>query len=155
MFFSPFVDDAWSDECCSVYIYVDDIYPIDHMRAIVSVLVETVIHSKINAVLSAADEISDPEGTNPNDYFYKDSKNAVVEWKSRASVLLKCLLAELNGLYLDGIGYLTFNTEKNIEGDQTKGKATLSLFNRRSFFGHQIRFNVAMSGISDNPEEGF
>ena len=155
LFFSPFVDDAWVDECSSVYIYVDDIYPVDHMRAVVSVLVETVIHSKINAILNDADEISNPEETNPNDYYYKDNVNPAVIWKSRASVLLKCLLAELNGLYIDGVGYLAFNTDKSIDGDSIKGKATLSLFNRRSFFGHQIRFNVVMSGMSDNPEEGF
>lgn len=155
LFFSPFVDDAWVDECSSVYIYVDDVYPIDHMRSTVSVLVETVIHSKINVLFGDADEIANPEGTNPNDYFYKDGETPAVQLKSRASVLLKCLLAELNGLYLDGIGYLAFNTDKSIDGDKVKGKATLSLFNRRSFFGHQIRFNVTMSGVSENPEEGF
>lgn len=165
VFFSPFVDDAWTKECSSVYIYVDDIYPIDHMRSIVSVAVETVIHAKINFLSNGPAtncDAGDPEQANPakelinaNDYYYKNEENPAVRFKSRATVLLKCLLAELNGLYIDGVGYLGFMSQRPIQGDRVQGKATLSLFNNRSFFGHSIRFNVSMSGVSDDPEGGF
>lgn len=155
LFFSPFVDDAWTEECASVYIFVDDIYPIDHLRSTISVSAETVIHSKVNVLLGDADSIANPKGTNPNDYYYKEENWAAVQYKSRATVLLKCLLAELNGLYIDGVGYLGFVSQRPIEGDRVQGKATLSLFNNRSFFGHSIRFNVSMSGVSDDPEGGF
>lgn len=155
VFFSPFVDDAWVAECASVYIYVDDIYPVDHLRSTISVSAETVIHSKVNILFGDADLVSNPDGTNPNDYYYKDDESPAVVYKSRATVLLKCILAELNGLYIDGIGYLGFMSQRPIEGDRVQGKATLSLFNNRSFFGHSIRFNVSMSGVSDDPEGGF
>lgn len=157
LFFSPFVDDAWTEQCASVYIYVDNIYPIDHMRSVVSVTVETVIHAKVNVLLNgpADGEIGSNELVNPNDYYYANDETPAVQKKSRATVLLKCLLAELNGLYIDGIGYLGFLSSKPIDGDTVRSKATLSLFNNRSFFGHKIGFNVTMSGISDDPEGGF
>ena len=161
LFFSPFKDDAETDQCSSVYIYVDNIYPIDQMRSTVSITVETATHVKISVVSTDADMISHPNTTNPNDYYYTtkdltdpDATPAVL-LKSRATVLLKCILAELNGLYLDGVGYLQFNTNKSIEGDSVKSKAEMSLFNRRSFFGHRIRFNVGISGISESDEQGY
>jgi len=135
------------------------------MRSIVSVGVETVIHAKINFLSNGPAtncDAGDPEQANPakelinaNDYYYKNEENPAVRFKSRATVLLKCLLAELNGLYIDGVGYLGFIASKPNEGDAIKSKATLSLFNNRSFFGHRIGFNVTMSGISDDPEGGF
>lgn len=164
LFFSPFKDDAETDQCSSVYIYVDNIYPIDQTRSTVSITVETATHVKISVVSTDADMISHPNTTNPNDYYYTtkdltdpDATPAVL-LKSRATLLLKCILAELNGLYLDGIGYLQFNTNKSIEGDSIKSKAEMSLFNRRSFFGHRIRFNVGISGISgisESDEQGY
>lgn len=155
VFFSPFVDDAWVKECSSVYIFVDDIYPLGVTKANVSLTVETVIHAKINAIYGDADFISNPGGTNPNDYYFSNAEAPVVQYKSRATVLLKCILAELNGLYLDGIGYLLFNTQGDSSSGDVKGKAKLSLFNRRSFFGHSVQFNVAMSGVSDDADNGF
>lgn len=154
LFLSPFVDDAWIKQSSSVYIFVDDVYPIDHTRANISVTVETVIHSRINVVYGDADFIANPQ-TNPNDYYYTDSDTPTVKYKSRASVLLKCILAELNGLYLDGIGYLQFTTDQTLDNSKVRGKATLSLFNGRSFFGHSIKFNLGISGVSDDGDGGF
>lgn len=154
LFLSPFVDDAWTKQSSSVYIFVNDIYPIDHTRASVSVTVETVVHARINTVYGDADVLANPE-TNPNDYFYKDGDTPSVPYKSRATVLLKCILAELNGLYIDGVGYLQFNTDKLLDGLQVRGRASLSLFNGRSFFGHSVNFNLSISGVSDSDEVGF
>lgn len=154
LFLSPFSDDAWAKETSSVYIYVNDIFPTDATRATVSVKVETVIHSKINALYGDADLDANPTGTNPNDY-YKDSEQPTVQYKSRASVLLKSILAEINGLYIDGVGYLSFNSNKNIEGERVRGKATMSLFNTKSFFGHAIEFSVTVSGCSGDAAWGY
>ena len=154
VFVSPFVYDASETESTYVHIYVDDIHPMDHMRSVVSVTIETVVHALSNAIIGDADLESNPE-TNPNDYYYKDPNNPVVQIKSRATVLLKCIIAELNGLYIDGIGYLQFNVNFAFEGEKRKGYATLSLFNDRSFFGHKIQFNVPISGISENPADSF
>lgn len=116
LFFAPFIDDAWQEQCSSVYIYVQDITPIDHLRANIGVTVETVTHSKICAIAGDGDKDLNPEA-NPND---SDAQgNIVVAFKNRATVLLKCVLAELNGLYLDGIGYLQFNAKEDLGGKTT------------------------------------
>lgn len=156
LFFSPFTDDAWNQECSSVYMYIDDLYPIDHMRASLVLTIETVTHIKVNALYGDADLQANPE-TNPNDYYYKDLENPTVRFKTRASVLLKCILAELNGLYLDGIGYLQFNINNNMPGlgSKIEGNAKMTVYNRRSYFGHKINFNMAISGISSNPAQSF
>lgn len=156
LFLSPFSDDAWSQECSSVYIYVDDLYPMDHMRANLVVTVETVTHIKANILYGDADLESNPD-TNPNDYYYADLENPTVRFKSRTSVLLKCILAELNGLYLDGIGYLQFNVNNAMTGlgSKIEGNAKMTVYNRRSYFGHKINFNMAISGISSNPAQSF
>jgi len=147
VFLQPFVNEAWSEQCSSVYIYVDEIIPQDKARANVIVTVEVIVHAEASVIRSNADQISNPNA-NPND---SDKQgNIVVTRKNRATVLLKSLIAELNGLFLDGIGYLVL--------DQTldkKSGASLSLWNSRSFYGYQIKFATKMSGVSDNPDVGF
>ena len=95
VFFSPFVDDAWQVQCSSLYIYVENVLPIDHLRSTVGITIETVTHSKISAINGDGDEFLYPLA-NPNDSDGKD--NVVVAFKNRATVLLKCILAEFNGL---------------------------------------------------------
>lgn len=147
VFFAPFVDDAWTEQCSSVYIYVDKIYPVDHLKATVGVAVETVVHSKISAIAGDYDPDLNPNA-NPNDF---DSEgNIVVPFKNRATVLLKCILAELSGLCLDGIGYLQFNQKLH-----QQCKTDLSLWNSRSFYGHSVIFGIEMSGVSDSPDFTF
>ena len=156
LFLSPFSDDAWNQECSSVYMYVDDVYPIDHMRANLVVTIETVTHIKVNVLYGDADTEANPN-TNPNDYYYTDLDNPTVRFKARSSVLVKCILAELNGLYLDGIGYLQFNINTAIPGlgSKVEGNAKMTVYNRRSYFGHKINFNMAISGVSSDPAKGF
>lgn len=155
VFFSPFVDDAWEVQCSSVYIFVEYIQPLDHLRSVIGVTIETIVHSKISAISGDGDPILNPTdvtnetyGANPNDSDSQDS--IVVPYKNRATVLLKSVLAELNGLYLDGIGYLQINRESGLNG-----KVTMPLFNNRSFYGHAARFEIALSGISDSANIGF
>ena len=50
LFRSPFVDDAWSEQCSSVYIYVDQIKPTDQTRANVIVTVEAIVHAKTSVI---------------------------------------------------------------------------------------------------------
>ena len=146
VFFSPFVDDAWQVQCSSLYIYVENVLPIDHLRSTVGITIETVTHSKISAINGDGDEFLYPLA-NPND---SDGKgNVVVAFKNRATVLLKCILAEFNGLYLDGAGYLQFNMKMPI-----KCKATMPLYNRRSYYGHSIVFACNMSNDSSGEAMG-
>ena len=158
VFFSPFVDDAWQEQCSSIYIYVEQVLPIDHLRSTVCVTIETVTHSKVAAVSGDGDPdqnyttISKSDGkteivslANPNDATKEG--NIVVAFKNRATVLLKCLLAEFNGLYIDGVGYLQFNMRMPI-----KCKATMPIYNRRSFYGHSIMFAANMAADSSGSD---
>ena len=148
VFLSPFVDDAWAVECSSLYIFVDKIKPIDHTRAAIYVTVETVTHSKIWVINGDGDSDLNPDA-NPND---SDINNEViVDIKNRETVLVKSLLAELNGLYLDGIGYLQMNKLEN----DVSGDVSMPLFNGRSYYGHRINFVVEMSGISESADWGY
>ena len=148
VFLSPFVDDAWAVECSSLYIFVDKIKPIDHTRAAIYVTVETVTHSKISVINGDGDSDLNPDA-NPND---SDINNEViVDIKNRETVLVKSLLAELNGLYLDGIGYLQMNKLEN----DVSGDVSMPLFNSRSYYGHRINFVVEMSGISESADWGY
>lgn len=152
-FLQPFVDDAWSKQCSSVYVYVDEIHPTDYTRANVIVTVEAVVHSKISLLEGNMETKNNGEAKkssqyNPNDF--SKQGDIVVAWKNRATVLLKSIIAELNGLYLDGIGNLIIDPKL----DKDTG-AKLSLWNSRSFYGYTIKFAVKMSGTSDNPDTGF
>lgn len=141
VFLSPFIDDAWTEQCSSVYIYVKNIYPTNHMQSTIEVAVETVTHSKITVVVPEAEEEKQREA-NPNDF--NSEGNLIIGRKNRETLLLKCVLAELNGLYLDGIGYLQFNAQGGLPG-----KVEKSLFNNRSFYGHSTTFCVRMGNVSE------
>lgn len=112
VFYAPFVDDAWQEQCSSLYVYVANIYPKDHEVAIIGVNIETVVHSKVSIINgdSDVDFYKNVEEVNPNDTGLDTEGNNVVAFKNRETVLLKCVLAELNGLYIDGVGYLQLNT---------------------------------------------
>ena len=144
LFLQPFVDDAWSEQCSSVYIYVDEIHPSDQTRANVIVTVEAVVHAKISVIAGDGDELINPNA-NPNDS--DEQGNIVVTMKNRATVLLKSIMAELNGLFLDGIGYLLIDNKL----DQSTGVKS-ALWNGRAFYGYSIKFGLKLSGVDDNAE---
>lgn len=153
VFYKPFSDDAVKDECSVLCLYLGGIYPVDATQSVVSLVVEIATHNHINTVAGESDFIAHPSVTNPNDYYESDTA-PVVQYKSRESVLLKCVLAELNGLFIDGVGYLQFNTHKLLEGRSIGSSATMSVYDGRSFYGHRILFNVPMSGMSEVPDFG-
>lgn len=160
VFLAPFIDDAWEVQCSSVYVFVDSVRPVDGMRAIVTLTVEIITHSKVSTINGDGDPISNPDvyvdadgtvdtyGANPNDS--DEQGSVVVLMKNRETVLLKSILAELNGLYLDGIGYLVFDKI----GKET-GYVTMPLFNGRPFYGHKVRFLIEVSGISESGGIGY
>ena len=138
-------------------LYIGEIVPMNAMESAVSLVVELATHNHINLVSGEADFVAHPDITNPNDYYYSNDIDPVVQYKSRESVLLKCVLAELNGLYIDGVGYTQFNTLKSTTDGQVKitPKASMSIYDRRSFFGHKVQFLIPMSGGASTPANGF
>ena len=147
VFLAPFVDDAWQEQGSSLYIYVSEVVPIDRNRAEVMVNIEAIVHSQTSVVRGNGDPYLNPDA-NPND---SDSEgNLVVALKNRATALVKDVVAELNGIYLDGIGYLFMQPLKQLKGGVKK-----LLWNSRSFYGHCVSFVMEMSGVSDNPSVGY
>ena len=147
VFMAPFVDDAWQEQCSSLYVYVAAAQPLDRMRVEVTVNIEVVVHSQTSVINGNGDPDLNPDA-NPND---SDSEgNLVVAFKNRATALLKDIIAEFNGLYLDGVGYLFFAPLQ-----LAKAKAESSLWNTRAFFGHRISLVTEMSGVSPNNNFGF
>ena len=124
-------------------------------EALVGVTVDTSVYTKIGVIAGDGDKDSseNPEWVNPNES--NEQGSIVVPIKSRATVLLKCILAELNGLYIDGIGYLQFDCKQKEDPNADANRATSSIFNRRSFFGHIIKFELDVSGISGSSSYGW
>lgn len=167
IFISPFIDNAWQEQCCSLYIYVERIVPVNRMLSSLSVTIDIVNHAKTSVIygdgdptlnyvtVNQGDKPQEISLANPNDSDREG--NIVVAIKNRATVLLKSLIAELNGKYIDGIGYLNFDntsgTTRNLGNSASmstgdSASATLSLYNNRSFYGYRVVFNMKMAGIS-------
>ena len=109
--------------------------------------IETIVHSKISVIAAESDE--DPTA-NPNDYTEADKENQFVYYKNRESVLLKHILAEFQGLLVDGVGFLQFNQNTSYYVN-----SVLSLWNNRAYYGHFTKLAIDMSGISSDSRRGF
>lgn len=154
LFITPRDADGQVDQCSSVYIYVENITAINKTEALVGITVDTSVYTKIGVIAGDGDKDSseNPEWVNPNES--NEQGSIVVPIKSRATVLLKCILAELNGLYLDGVGYLFFQKFDKISDDNNAGKVDMPHNHKENNHGHRICFGVQMSGISGNPNIG-
>lgn len=155
LFMTPHDDDSQGDQCSSVYIYVEDIRPLNYSEAVVGVTVDTCVYTKIGIVSWDYDPDLN-EQSNPNEDDNEES-SIVVPYKSRETVLLKSILAELNGLYLDGIGYLSIGDfSKDENGNKnTEKSVTLPHQQRDKYHGHRIIFNLTISGVSSDSEIGY
>lgn len=156
VFVGPWTNNAWTQQCSSLYVYVDRITPVNHMTSVIEVVVETITHTKLTYINGDGDAESSehPERVNPNDSNSEGS--IVVPFKNRETVLVKSVIAELNGLFIDGIGYLQINTPMNMGNVGGRNSPTIDNISARdSYYGHTIHFNVEFSGISDNPNIGY
>lgn len=183
VFFSPFIDDAWDTESSRLDIFVDDVIPTNHITSTVLVGVELIVHNKIVNIFADADE--ENPNANPSEMFvlYRDEEDNIytpeeakrlqeegkkpeiklekefVPWiriKSRTATLLKSALAELNGLFVAGVGQLQLNmTLMNNETLKDKVGAKRMIWNNHAYIGHRVVFATIMSGASENPAYGY
>lgn len=131
----PFLEDAFTEQCSLMRIYIDSIVPINHLTSIVNVGIDLITHNKINNLYNdASDEIENPENYNP-------TENEIVI-KSRKTAFLKNILAELNGANIAGVGQLQFNRELSFFS-----QAKLGLFNNRDYTGYKVIFACMQSGV--------
>lgn len=154
IFITPRDADGQVDQCSSVYIYVENIQPENGATSLIGVTIDTSVYTKIGVVAGDGDKDSseNPDWVNPNES--NEQGSIVVPIKSRATVLLKCILAELNGLYIDGVGYLTFYGFKNLHPDSKVGFVDMPHNHKENSHGHRICFGVKMSGISTDSSIG-
>lgn len=145
IYIAPFTSDAFSEQASFVCIYLAGMKFITAQIAIAEIAIETVVHAKIQNINGDSNLKQNPNA-NPNDS--TPGGQLVVVQKNRATVLARDIMAILNGLYIDGVGYLML--------DQTidaKCVSEQSLFNNKFFFGHRTYFAVKMSGVSDRAPE--
>ena len=146
VFMTPFTDDAWEQQSSHLHIYVYGINPMSHITGKVHVCFECIIHNKISNIYGDASEYN--PNTNPVEL--DDNGNPVIEYKSRATEMLKDIIAALNGEMVNAIGVLQFNEELS---PYDTAKATL--WNGKNFFGYRIIMTSLISGVSEDSECGY
>ena len=147
LFITPRSEDAQGDQCSSVYIYLDEITPVNAMESVVTIAIDTCVYTMIGVVSWDYDDLLNPN-SNPNEDAREDT--ILVPYKNRESVLLKSILAELNGLYLDGVGELSFSSFSGVNAKVDRPNQQ-----KDKYFGHHIILTMRISGLSTNPDYGY
>lgn len=146
VFMTPFTDDAWEQQSSHLHIYVYGINPMSHITGKVHVCFECIIHNKISNIYGDASEYN--PNTNPVEL--DDNGNPVIEYKSRATEMLKDIIAALNGEMVNAVGALQFNEELS-----PYDTAKAALWNGKNFFGYRIIMTSLISGVSEDSECGY
>ncbi len=155
LFINPLPGDAWPEQCSFICVYTGAITPVDHMRAVVDVTVDIVTHSSV-AIVNGDYDISDPHA-NPNDSNEVSDQEGsiVVAFKNRETVLLKSILAEFNGLYLDGVGYMQLNDRRKLGLSSAPMGSEIDFVTSQKHSRHTIHFLMEVSGVSTDSDTGF
>ena len=148
VFMTPFTDDAWTEVSSHLHIFVHRVTPKDHLSSVVDIGVETIVHNKISNIVGDADIRQNPEDTNPAEI--DDNLRSYILYKNRATVMLKCVLAEFNGTFVNGVGTLQFNSKLSPYNNSSQ-----QLWNRRNFLGHMTFLSTIISGASVDTECGY
>lgn len=146
VFMNPFVDDAWEEQTSLLHIYVYGINPQNQVTGKVHVCFECIIHNKISNIFGDASEYN--PRTNPVEL--DSSGETVIPYKSRATEMLKDVIAALNGQMINGVGVLQFN-----ETLSPYDAAKASLWNSKSFFGYRVIMTSLISGVSECSDCGY
>lgn len=146
IFMMPFIDDSWTEQSSRLNIYVSRIQPMNYVVSRVDITVEIVVHNKINNIYGDASE--DSTLSNPTEI--DEDGNVIIPSKSRATTLLKCVSALLNGLYVEGVGELALNEQVSAYCG-----AKSYVWNNRNYFGYSVTFSTLMGQVTDNPNCGW
>lgn len=145
VFFTPFIDDSFEEQCSMLHIYVDSLEPKERLQSSVNVCFECIVHNKISNILGDASEYN--ELSNPSELH---DGLVTTPYKSRATEFLKNVIACLNGEFVNGVGVLQFNSQVS-----RKDLASASLWNGKKFFGYKIIMSSLISGVSGNSDCGW
>lgn len=147
VFMTPYIDDAFTEQCAHLHIYVGGIYPENHISSKVNIVFETIVHNKISNIYGQATG-NDLTVVNPIEL--DENELPKILYKNRETAMLKSVIADLNGRNVNGVGMLQFNSQLS-SNDFSKPY----LWNNRSFYGHATTLTTIMSGVSKDSMCGY
>lgn len=135
IFRSAHMEDAFTEQCTFLKIYVDSIIPQNAYISQVNYGIDIICHNKIVNIKAPDTEESIIDVV--------DGVEIRVETKSRITALTQAILSLLNGADIAGVGNLQFNME-NFRYNQ----AQYGIWNNRNFEGMKIVIGAMQSGLS-------
>ena len=140
LFRSPHFEDAWTEQCSIIKVYIDSIIPNNTVYATVNYGIDVICHNKIIDIRVPDEELCQAP---PIDIV--DGVEYRVEIKSRVDTMVKCVLALLNGADIAGVGKLEFTQQKN-----RFIQAQYGIWNNRNFEGMKIVMGAGIGTVSEN-----
>lgn len=150
VFRSPYMEESWAVECSLIKVYVDSVLPVNHIIGTVNVGIDAIIHNKLmNVAVAVADEANAPQnaaGTVMGIYPLGEYNGTAfsIDYQSRLTLMLRCILTLLNGADIQGVGMLQFN--RSMEGSYSQ--ARLGIWNNKNYYGQKIILSFNASGVS-------
>ena len=135
IFRSPHMEEAFTEQCSLIKIYIDSIIPQNEYIAQTNYGVEIICHNKIINVKVAEEDQTVID--------IVDGIEVKVEIKSRVTMLAQAVLSLLNGADIAGVGRLQFNA-----GNFRYNQAQYGVWNNRNFEGMKIVIGTLQSGLS-------
>ena len=136
VFKQSFIEDAFVEEASLLKFYIDSTIPVNHLVSTVNIGIDIMTHNKMQLVYNdSTDELE-------NEPLYREIEKNIIT-KNRNSVLLKCLLSEFNGKYVEGVGQLQFNQQLCYYSQARNG-----IFNNKNYNGFKLLIACQMSGVN-------
>lgn len=135
IFRSPHMEEAFTEQCSLIKIYIDSIIPQNEYIAQTNYGIEVICHNKIINVKVAEEDQAVID--------IVDGIEVKVETKSRVTMLAQAVLSLLNGADIAGVGRLQFNA-----GNFRYNQAQYGVWNNRNFEGMKIVIGALQSGLS-------
>ena len=132
VFTFPYIEDNFTEVCSIVKVYIHSMQPVNHLMSTVNVGIDILTHNKISNVYNDEGDVLD------NGRPVEEN----ISTKNRNTVMLKAILATLNGANIEGTGVLQFNKALS-----DKCQAEMKLSNNRNFYGYTVVLSCQMSGI--------
>ena len=132
VFTFPYIEDNFTEVCSVIKVYMYSVQPVNHLISIVNIGIDILTHNKISNVYNDESDILDGGR--------EVEEN--ISTKNRNAVMLKAILATLNGADVEGVGVLQFNKELS-----DKCQAEMKLSNNRNFYGYTVVLSCQMSGM--------
>ena len=132
VFTFPYIEDNFTEVCSIIKVYIYGIQPVNHLISTVNIGIDILTHNKISNVYNDEGDILD------NGRLVEEN----ISTKNRNTIILKAILATLNGANIEGAGVLQFNKALS-----DKCHAEMKLSNNKNFYGYTVVLSCQMSGI--------